>query len=138
MEWLGAAQAQTHPLHLVSVQPADRLHSQLDAAPLAQAGKIAGAERITLHPADAAARGLHAGMRVRVHNGRGALAAGLAISDGVARGVAVIATGAWYDPDADGIDRAGAANTLTLDIGTSDLTQGPNAMSCLVEVSREA
>jgi len=138
VEWLGAAQAQTHPLHLVSVQPADRLHSQLDAAPLAQAGKIAGAERITLHPADAAARGLHAGMRVRVHNGRGALAAGLAISDGVARGVAVIATGAWYDPDADGIDRAGAANTLTLDIGTSDLTQGPNAMSCLVEVSREA
>ncbi|SDC70630.1 biotin/methionine sulfoxide reductase [Cupriavidus sp. YR651] len=137
VEWLGAAEAARHPLHLVSVQPADRLHSQLDPAPLAQAGKVAGTERITLHPADAAARGLHAGMRVRVHNGRGALAAGLAISDGIARGVAVMATGAWYDPDADGVDRAGAANTLTLDIGTSDLTQGPNAMSCLVEVSRE-
>lgn len=134
-EWLGAPEARRHPLHLVSVQPADRLHSQLDPAPLAQSGKVAGAERITLHPADAAARGLHAGMRVRVHNARGAIAAGLAVSDGVARGVAMIATGAWYDPDANGIDRAGAANTLTLDIGTSDLTQGPNAMSCLVEVS---
>jgi len=137
VEWLGAPEAVRHPLHLVSVQPADRLHSQLDPAPLAQAGKVAGAERITLHPSEAAARGLHAGMRVRVHNARGALAAGLAISDGVAPGVAVMATGAWYDPDADGMDRAGAANTLTLDIGTSDLTQGPNAMSCLVEVSRE-
>lgn len=137
IEWLGAPEAARHPLHLVSVQPADRLHSQLDPAPLAQAGKVAGTECITLHPSEAAARGLHAGMRVRVHNARGALAAGLAISDGVAPGVAVMATGAWYDPDADGVDRAGAANTLTLDIGTSDLTQGPNAMSCLVEVSRE-
>ncbi|WP_019448982.1 molybdopterin-dependent oxidoreductase [Cupriavidus sp. BIS7] len=137
IEWLGAAEASRHPLHLVSVQPADRLHSQLDPAPLAQSGKVAGAERITLHPVDAAARGLHPGMRVRVHNARGAIAAGLAVSDGVAPGVAVMATGAWYDPDADGVDRAGAANTLTLDIGTSDLTQGPNAMSCLVEVSRE-
>jgi biotin/methionine sulfoxide reductase len=138
VEWLGAPAADTYPLHLVSVQPADRLHSQLDPAPLAQAGKIAGAERITLHPGDAAARGLHPGMRVRVHNARGALSAGLAISDGVTRGVAVMATGAWYDPDPDGVDRAGAANTLTLDIGTSDLTQGPNAMSCLVEVSRDS
>ncbi|AZG16493.1 molybdopterin-dependent oxidoreductase [Cupriavidus pauculus] len=136
-EWLGAPEAQRHPLHLVSVQPADRLHSQLDAAPLAQSGKVAGAERITLHPADAAARGLTPGMRVRVHNTRGAIAAGLAVSDGITRGVAMIATGAWYNPDADGLDRAGAANTLTLDIGTSDLTQGPNAMSCLVEVSGE-
>lgn len=136
IEWLGAPEARQHPLHLVSVQPADRLHSQLDPAPLAQAGKIAGAERITLHPADAAARGLQPGMRVRVYNARGTIAAGLAVSDGVAPGVAVMATGAWYDPDADGVDRAGAANTLTLDIGTSDLTQGPNAMSCLVQVSR--
>jgi biotin/methionine sulfoxide reductase len=138
VEWLGAPAAETYPLHLVSVQPADRLHSQLDPAPLAQAGKIAGTERITLHPEDAVARGLHPGMRVRVHNARGALSAGLATSDGVARGVAVMATGAWYDPDADGVDRAGAANTLTLDIGTSDLTQGPNAMSCLVDVSPDA
>ncbi|MDW3687854.1 molybdopterin-dependent oxidoreductase [Cupriavidus sp. CV2] len=135
VEWLGAPLAARYPLHLVSVQPADRLHSQLDPAPLAQAGKVAGTERITLHPQEAARRGLVAGMRVRVHNGRGTLEAGLATSDGIAPGVAVMATGAWYAPDADGVDVAGAANTLTLDIGTSDLTQGPNAMSCLVEVA---
>ncbi len=76
-------------------------------------------------------------MRVRVHNAHGVIAAGLAVSDRVARGVAVMATGARYAPGAKGVDRARAANTLTLDIGTSGPIQGPNAMSCLVEISRE-
>lgn len=132
VEWLG--NARRYPLHLVSVQPADRLHSQLDPGPLAQANKIAGSERIAMHPDDARRRGLTTGQRVRVFNGRGALLAGLAVDDGITPGVCVMATGAWYDPDEQGLDHAGAANSVTLDIGTSELTQGPNAMSCLVEV----
>ncbi len=135
VEWLGAAAARTHPLHLVSVQPADRLHSQLDMAPLSQSGKVAGAERISMHPDEAASRGLNAGSKVLVYNDRGRLHAGLALDDGIAPGVCVMATGAWYAPDAQGVDTAGAVNTLTLDCGTSDLTQGPNAMSCLVQVA---
>ena len=67
---------------------------------------------------------------------RGACCAGLALDDGVMPGVAVMATGAWWDPGADHTDRAGTANVLTLDIGTSQLTQGPNAMSCLVQIER--
>ncbi len=133
-EWLGAEQALRFPLHLITVQPADRLHSQLDMGPLAQGNKIAGVERVTLNPADAAARGLHAGERVRIYNERGACFAGLALSDGVMPGVAVMATGAWWDPAADNTERAGTANVLTLDVGTSELTQGPNAMSCLVQL----
>ena len=136
-EWLGAPLASEYPLHLVSVQPAHRLHSQLDPAPLSQAAKVAGTERITLHPDEAARRGLQAGMRVRVFNARGALHAGLVLSEDVTPGVCVMATGAWYSPDAEGVDTAGAVNTLTLDIGTSALTQGPNAMSCLVQVAAD-
>jgi biotin/methionine sulfoxide reductase len=134
IEWLGAEQVARYPLHLVTVQPADRLHGQLDMGPVAQANKIAGAERVTINPADAAARGLREGDRVKLYNERGACLAGLALSDGVMRGVAVMATGAWWDPDADGVDRAGNANVLTLDIGTSALTQGPNGTSCLVQI----
>lgn len=137
-EWLGAGEARRHPLHLVSVQPSDRLHSQMDFASLPRSGKIAGHERVTLHPDDARARGLAAGDTVRVFNDRGACLAGLAISDGVMPGVAVMATGAWYTPDPDdprAPERAGTVNVLTRDIGTSELTQGPNAMSCLVEVA---
>jgi len=133
-EWLGAEQAQRYPLHLITVQPADRLHSQLDMGPVAQSNKIAGAERVTVNPDDAAARDLKAGDRVKIRNDRGACFAGLAISDGVMPGVAVMATGAWWNPAPDNTDQAGTANVLTLDIGTSELTQGPNAMSCLVEI----
>jgi len=47
-----------------------------------------------------------------------------------------MATGAWFDPDGDALERHGNPNVLTLDIGTSRLTQGPSALSVLVEVER--
>ena len=135
-EWLGAELAQTFPLHLISIQPADRLHSQLDPAPLSQSNKVAGHEALTMHTDDATLRGLKAGDRVRVFNSRGACLAGLRLSTELARGVVVISTGAWFEPGTHPGDpeRNGAANVLTRDIGTSSLTQGPNAMGCLVEV----
>jgi biotin/methionine sulfoxide reductase len=34
------------------------------------------------------------------------------------------------------LERAGTANVLTRDLGTSQLTEGPIAISCLVEVER--
>ncbi|KAG1290070.1 hypothetical protein G6F63_017014 [Rhizopus arrhizus] len=44
-----------------------------------------------------------------------------------------MATGAWSDPDGD-LDRHGNPNTLTADIGTSRLAQGPSAQTALVQV----
>jgi biotin/methionine sulfoxide reductase len=120
------------------VQPADRLHSQMDPGPVAQANKIAGHEALTMHPNDAQRRGLKAGDRVRVFNARGACLAGLKLSSDQLPGVVIMATGAWFEPDnnPDAPERSGTANVLTRDIGTSTLTQGPNAMSCLVDVCR--
>lgn len=136
-EWLGAEQAGDFPLHLITIQPTDRLHSQLDPSPQAQANKTAGVETMLMHPDDAARRGLRAGDRVKVFNRRGSTLAGLVLSDGLAAGVVVMSTGAWFDPDEAGSEapeRAGNPNVLTLDIGSSELTQGANAMSCLVDV----
>lgn len=135
-EWLGAEKASRFPLHLVTMQPAQRLHSQLDAAALSQSHKIAGREKVSLNAADAAARGIASGDVVRVYNDRGACLAGAAISDDVRSGVALMATGAWFDPNEDALERHGNPNVLTLDIGTSRLTQGPSALSVLVEVER--
>ncbi len=139
-EWLGASLSADYPLHMISVQPADRLHSQLDATPTAQANKTAGHETLSMHPEDAAARGITDGEVVEVSNTRGRMLAGVRLSDGVTKGVVIIATGAWFDPGFGGTwqpwDRAGNPNVLTLDIGTSSLTQGPNAMSCLVEIKK--
>ena len=135
-EWLGADAAVRHPLHLITIQPPDRLHSQMDQGPVAQANKVAGREKLRMHPADAAARGLADGDLARIHNDRGACLAGVRIDTNVMAGVAIIATGAWYDPAADGLERNGNPNVLSMDTGTSRLAQGPSALSVLVEVEK--
>jgi len=47
--------------------------------------------------------------------------------------VLVMSTGAWFDPGKD-VERHGNPNVLTLDIGTSQLSQGTSALSVLVEI----
>jgi biotin/methionine sulfoxide reductase len=79
---------------------------------------------------------------VRVFNERGAFLAAVRIagSDTLLPGVAQIATGAWYDPETPGepgsTDKHGNPNVVTLDKGTSRLSQGSAAQTCLVEVER--
>jgi biotin/methionine sulfoxide reductase len=139
-EWLGAPLAGRYPLHLISHQPATRLHSQYDHGSVSRAAKIHGREALTMHPADAAARGIKAGDVVRVFNDRGACLAGVKLSDGLRQGVVVLPTGAWYDPLVPGeigtLEKHGNPNVLTLDKGTSRLTQGCSALTALVEVER--
>ena len=141
-EWLGAELSQRFPLHMISIQPGDRLHSQMDATPSVQASKTAGRETLWMHPDDASPRGIADGDVIEVSNERGRMLAGVRLTDGVSRRVVLIATGAWFDPGFgkawQPFDRAGNPNVLTLDIGTSSLTQGPNAMSCLVEIHKAA
>ncbi|OSM99037.1 molybdopterin-dependent oxidoreductase [Lonsdalea populi] len=139
IEWLGAEVAREWPLHFISIQPSDRLHSQLGSTPQVAANKTAGRETLYMHPQDAAARNIADGMQVEIRNARGRIYGGVKITDGVTPGVVIMSTGAWFDPgweqtEWDPVERSGNANVLTLDIGTSSLTQGPNAMSCLVEV----
>jgi biotin/methionine sulfoxide reductase len=139
-EWLGSDLAKRYPLHLISHQPSTRLHSQYDQGSVSQDAKIAGREALTMHPADALARGIGAGDVVRVFNDRGACLAGVRIDDGVRPGVIVLPTGAWYDPLVPGeigtLEKHGNPNVLTLDKGTSKLTQGCSAHSALVDVER--
>lgn len=140
IEWLGAKAALRHPLHMLSDQPADKLHSQLDHSPHARATKIKGRQPVTLHPEDAAARGIAAGDLVRVFNDRGACLAAARLSDRIRRGVIRLSTGAWFDPEDHGsnqpLEKHGNPNALTLDIGASKLSQGCIAQTCLVEIER--
>ncbi|MCK8786638.1 molybdopterin-dependent oxidoreductase [Roseomonas sp. NAR14] len=139
-EYLGSPLAAKFPLHLLSYQPATRLHGQLDPGPVAAASKIAGREPILMHPDDAAARGLAEGEVVRIFNDRGACLGGLRVSEAIRPGVVAMATGAWFDPEVPGsTDSAcvhGNPNVLTQDVGTSRLGQGCSAQSCLVEIER--
>jgi len=139
-EALGTERAKDYPLHLLSSQPATRLHSQLDQGRVSLASKIRGREPIVLHPDDAAARGLAEGDIVRVFNDRGACLAGIRLDAGRLPGVATMSTGAWFDPEEPGVPGSlcvhGNVNVLTQDVGTSRLGQGPSAHSCLVQVER--
>jgi len=59
------------------------------------------------------------------------------LSDEVMRGVLVLSTGAWFDPDYEiNTDLHGNPNVLTKDIGTSKLSQGPTSHTCLVEIRK--
>ena len=135
LEWLG--RADPDQLHLISNQPRNKLHSQLDHGSVSQADRSKGVEPVTMHPRDAVARGLTLGQIVRIHNQRGACLAELIVSDDIRPGVIQIATGAWYDPS-ENTCRTGNPNTLTPDKGTSALAQGPIAHSCLVYVSSDS
>lgn len=139
-EWLGAAAAVRHPLHLLSDQPATRLHSQLDHSPHSAAGKIKGRQPVTINVEDAARRGIADGDLVRVFNDRGACLSAAIVSDRIRPGVARLSTGAWFDPESGGANRPlekhGNPNALTLDIGASKLSQGCAAQTCLVEIER--
>ncbi len=144
-EWLGSTSAPTGPrpgegaapvtaLHLLSPQPADKLHSQLESALADRPGQRP--VTLTLHPEDAAARGIGEGDIVRVFNARGSCRARAALSEGILAGVVALPTGAWYGDPGVNIDPDGNPNVLTRDIGTSRLGQGCSAHTTLVDVAR--
>lgn len=141
-EWLGAPGAARYPLHLISNQPAPRLHSQMSFAVPSAAERRGGLEPLGMNPVDAMRRGIGEGDAVRVFNGRGETQASARLTDDLAPGVVLLPTGGWYAPRDWGLpgspDRGGNPNMLTRDCGTSSLGQGPSAMSTLVEVERLA
>ncbi len=139
-EWLGAPQAATYPLHLLSPQPAHQLHSQLAHAGPSLAAKVQGREVLLMHPADAARRGLADGDLAEVFNARGRTQVAIGHAPGLMRGVVILPTGGWFAPGADaaGTDAGGNPNVLTSDRPTSRLSQATAPNSCLVEVQRSA
>ncbi|NHO33795.1 molybdopterin-dependent oxidoreductase [Acetobacter fallax] len=132
-EWLGSPLTTQYPLHLISDQPATRLHSQLDHASLSRRAKIHGREPVYISPCDAVARNINAGDIVELFNGRGACLAAAIPDPAIMPGVVRLSTGAWSD--ADGLrDNHGNPNVLTRDQAASGLSQGCAAHTCLVEV----
>ncbi|MFK7733795.1 MAG: molybdopterin-dependent oxidoreductase [Pseudomonadales bacterium] len=138
-EWLGSELAQKYPLHMISNQPRTQLHSQYDHGRTSLKRKIKGRERARLNAKEAAARGIVDGDIIRLYNDRGACLAGVEISEDIRDQIIELPTGAWFDSqviaDAD-LEVHGNPNALTLDRGTSTLTQTCSAHSCLVEVEK--
>lgn len=135
-EWLGSSDAQRHPFHLLSPQPAKRLHGQMDGSSVSASDKIDGREKLLINARDAESLGLEPGDPVDVWNDRGLCIAIAWPQEGLARNVVVLPTGAQYDPDDDGNDRNSNPNVLIADRGTSEIGQGCAAQSCLVSLRK--
>jgi anaerobic dimethyl sulfoxide reductase subunit A len=89
---------------------------------------------VWINPADAAARGIADGDRVRVFNDRGATHLPARVTARIAPGVISIKEGAWFTPDAGGQDTRGCANVLTDD--RSSPAGATPFNSCFVDVAR--
>ena len=138
-EWLGKVDKK-YPLHLISNQPKNKLHSQMDHGKYSKSFKIEDREPVEINPFDAEDRDLRNGDIVKLFNDRGSCLAGVVIEEKVMRGVVKISTGAWYDPEnpnkTGSMCKHGNPNVLTRDKGTSKLGQGPIAHSCLIEMKK--
>lgn len=136
----GGPGSDKYPVWLQSCHPDQRLHSQMcDSEEYRATYTVQGREPIYMNAEDAKARGISDGDLVRVFNDRGQLLAGALISDDYPPGIARIHEGAWYGPVDETIgslDTYGDPNTLTMDVGTSQLAQATAANTCLVEFER--
>ena len=136
----GGPGSDKYPVWLQSCHPDQRLHSQMcDSEEYRATYTVQGREPIYMNAGDAKARGISDGDLVRVFNDRGQLLAGALISDDYPPGIARIHEGAWYGPVDETIgslDTYGDPNTLTMDVGTSQLAQATAANTCLVEFER--
>lgn len=128
------------PFWLQSCHPDKRLHSQMcESEEFRATYAVQGREPVYINPVDAKAKGIKDGDLVRVFNNRGQLLAGAVVTDSYPRGVIRIEEGAWYGPlnEKEGaICTYGDPNTLTQDIGSSELAQATSANTCIVDFEK--
>ena len=101
-----------YPLQLLSPHPRVRAHSTMQNVDwLVEIDPHV----MWINPVDADARGIRDGDEVYVFNDRGKLVIKAWVTKRIVPGVVSIYEGAWFNPDAEGIDRGGCVNVLTSD-----------------------
>jgi anaerobic dimethyl sulfoxide reductase subunit A len=104
--------AHKYPLQLISSHHKTRALSQNHNIPWLQELLP---QAIYINSIDASARGIKDGDKVRAFNDLGEMIITARVTERIMPGVVDIPQGAWYDPDAKGVDRGGCSNTLTRD-----------------------
>ncbi len=104
------AEAKAHPLQAVGHHSMARAHSTLEGVDWLEE---AFPQRLFINPADASARGIANGDTVRVFNERGETRVRCRVTARIMPGVVALPQGAWWTPDARGVDTRGSINVLT-------------------------
>ncbi|MEW5983193.1 MAG: molybdopterin-dependent oxidoreductase [Acidobacteriota bacterium] len=118
-------QAGRFPLQFLSCKTRDRIHSQFGN--LDWVHEVERPHILDMHPADATARGITDGSRVRVWNDRGTIELPARVTPGIRAGVVHVLEGRCRPDDPD-------VNALT-DEGVTDMNHGATFYECLVEVA---
>ncbi|EOC1346240.1 molybdopterin-dependent oxidoreductase [Cronobacter turicensis] len=121
-----------YPLQLTGFHYKSRTHSTYGNVDVLQA---ACRQQIWINPQDAQARGINDGDTVRVWNARGEARIEAKVTPRIMPSVVALGEGAWYQPDAQGVDHAGSINVLTTQ-RPSPLAKGNPSHSNLVQLAR--
>ncbi|EPT6932993.1 dimethylsulfoxide reductase subunit A [Cronobacter malonaticus] len=121
-----------YPLQLTGFHYKSRTHSTYGNVDVLQA---ACRQQIWINPQDAQTRGINDGDLVRVWNARGEARIEAKVTPRIMPGVVALGEGAWYQPDAEGVDHAGSINVLTTQ-RPSPLAKGNPSHSNLVQLAR--
>ncbi|MEW6187764.1 MAG: molybdopterin dinucleotide binding domain-containing protein, partial [Thermodesulfobacteriota bacterium] len=99
-----------YPLQLLTTHAKTRTHSTLEKVPWLRELEVKG---VWIHPLDAGSRNLAQGELADVFNDRGRIRVPAYVTERIMPGVVNICQGGWYNPDQNGVDIGGCANTLT-------------------------
>jgi anaerobic selenocysteine-containing dehydrogenase len=121
------ALAKRYPLALITPPARNFLNSTFANQARFIAGE--GGPKLEIHPEDAAARGIADGVRLRIHNDRGAFVAHAVVTTDVRPGV-VCSPSVWWPKLCEGGHNANAVTSAR----ATDMGGGPIFYDCLVEV----
>lgn len=99
-----------YPLEAFGYHGPKRVHSTYHNVPWLQE---VHPDVVMMNPVNAKERGLKTGDLVKVYNDRGALVLPVRVTPRIMPHVIAFPQGAWYKPDANGLDRGGCFNVLT-------------------------
>ncbi|ELY4393532.1 DMSO/selenate family reductase complex A subunit [Cronobacter sakazakii] len=121
-----------YPLQLITWKGKNRANSTQYANPWLQEVQR---QQLWINPQDAHARGIQQGDLVRIYNDRGVVRIPAEVTPRIIPGVVAMQAGAWWQPDAEGIDNGGCPNVLT-SARITPLAKGNAHQTLLVEVTR--
>ena len=124
--------AEKYPLQLITWKGKNRANSTQYANPWLQEVQT---QKLWVNPLDAQKRGIAQGDSVRIHNDRGVSQVTAEVTQRIMPGVVAMQAGAWWQPDANGVDHGGCANVLSSARITA-LAKGNSHQTMLVEVAK--